>query len=183
MVNTGAQGGYPMNIADQVKETFVDGPGIRYAIYVSGCDRHCVNCHNPQTWDFKNGYEMTDEVIEQIVTDYKNNSLLDGFTILGGEPLHPDNRKGLAKLIAELRKVSDNIWIYTGYELEDLIKINDETLNYILYRTDILVDGPFVEGLKTDTSFIGSSNQRFIRTRDMIRDDRFSEVYVNVYLI
>ena len=173
-----------MRILEQIKETFVDGTGIRYSIYVSGCEKHCPECHNPQSWDFNNGCELTDDVMESIKSDYKQNPLLNGFTILGGEPFHPRNRDGLVKLITGLRSLTTDIWIYTGYTLEELLAEEDARVVFVLSRTHILVDGPYKKELKTtDEPFIGSSNQRLIRTHDMALDSRLKAVYVDVYTI
>lgn len=173
-----------MRILDEVKETFVDGTGIRYSIYVSGCERCCSECHNPQSWDFENGYELTDSVMERIKSDYAANPLLNGFTILGGEPFHPRNRDGLVTLITGLRSTTTDIWIYTGYTLEELLAEEDARVIFALSRTSILVDGPYKKELKTsDEPFIGSSNQRLIRTHDMALDSRLKAVYVDVYTV
>lgn len=172
-----------MNYIGIENETFVDGEGVRFSIYVAGCENKCKGCHNPGSWDFSAGEELTTEKMLQIADEFEKNTLLDGFTILGGEPLHPKNRDAMIELLFILRQVTNSIWLYTGYRLEDLIREKDERLETILYNVDILVDGPFVEALKTKEPFIGSSNQRLIRTRDMIREERFRGVYVNVFKI
>lgn len=175
-----------MNIIGLEKETFVDGEGIRYSIYVSGCERHCKNCHNPESWDFNAGVKLTSDKIKEISNEFKENPLLDGFTILGGEPMHPNNRKSILDMLHSLRLVTNNIWLYTGYTLDELIRENenDDIISSILYNVDVLVDGPFIESKKTDNEpFIGSSNQRLIRTRNMISDDRFKKVYINAYTV
>lgn len=152
-----------MKILRTVRETVVDGPGIRYAIYVSGCSHSCKKCHNPESWDFSQGRELTQEYIDQMKEEIISNPLLDGITISGGDPLHPSNTKGLLHLLQELRDLVDDIWVYTGYTVEDLLNSPEGHQRDCLEYIDTLVDGPYVDELKDLSGFKGSSNQRYVK--------------------
>lgn len=146
-----------IRLAGVVKESYTDGIGIRYTVFVQGCNHKCANCHNPETWDFHSGedYNITD-----LVTDILSNPLLDGVTISGGDPMYrPDET---LQLINEIRNRSDlNIWVYTGFSFEDCIA--DSKMKKILDKIDVLVDGEYKEELRSlHLRFRGSSNQRII---------------------
>ncbi len=149
-----------------------NGVGVRTSLFVSGCRNRCKNCFNPETWDFSYGDEFTDEVADEIIASLKP-SHIAGLTILGGEPMEPENQKGLLPFIQRVRsEVPDKtIWVYTGYTLEkDLLpggaKNTPETLE-ILKNIDVMVDGRFIEELKDVTlKFRGSSNQRILEMKD-----------------
>ena len=145
-----------------------NGLGVRTVLFVSGCRNRCEGCFQPETWNFTNGKifdkEVEDSIIESLKPDF-----IRGLTLLGGDPFEPENQEGL---ISFMRRVKEecpdkDVWAYTGYLLdEDLVKggkkyigCTDELLSYI----DVLVDGPFVMGLKSlSLKFKGSSNQRVI---------------------
>lgn len=150
-----------LRIAGTVNDSIVDGPGLRFVIFVQGCPHNCPGCHNPQTHDFKGGRIVsTDELLQRI----KNNPLLDGVTFSGGEPFC--QAIALAHLGKQIKELGLDIWTYTGYHHEHLKivrKIMSNTgVGDLLDITDVLVDGPFIQDLKTTTPFIGSSNQRII---------------------
>lgn len=145
-----------ISILDIVEDTTVDGPGFRTTVYCAGCPNRCPGCHNPQSWDMANGHEVD-------VKDILNVILADPFadvTFSGGDPMYqPVGFTELAKAIKECS--AKNIWCYTGYLFEDLLDNlqQKELLKYI----DVLVDGRFVEVLKSEElRFRGSSNQRII---------------------
>lgn len=145
----------------QIRETDIaNGEGIRVSLYVQGCHRHCPNCFNPETWDF-NGGEKFDENTEKILIELINKPHIVGLTILGGEPLEPENRKDVSKLLKKVKQCCQNktIWLYTSFLYEEIEKFDEEILSYI----DILVDGPFIDELKDrKLRFKGSLNQRII---------------------
>lgn len=159
-------------ISGTQSETIVDGLGIRFSIYLSGCMHFCKNCHNPETWNFKNGEEFTNELFEKIKSDIrKSYNILDGITLSGGDPLCQDNIETSYYIISELKKEFPklNYWVYTGYLFEDLKKDNHK----ILQEIDVLVDGEFKEELKDlELKFIGSSNQRIIRCKDSLKENK-----------
>ena len=151
-----------IRIAGVYRESIVDGPGIRFSIFSQGCRHNCEGCHNPETHDFKGGYDCD---IDKIVEEILKNPLLDGVTFTGGDPMfQTEGFYLLAKKIKEKRN-DLNILIYTGYTYEELLEISkeDEYAEKLLELTDYLIDGRFVLA-ERDLSllFRGSSNQRFI---------------------
>ncbi len=133
----------------------VDGPGFRTSIYCAGCRHKCPGCHNPHSWDFSGGREMsTEELMRIIVADpYAN------VTFSGGDPMY--QAAGFAELARAIhRRTNKDIWCFTGFRFEDLIQQDQREL---LEQLDVLVDGPYVASLRDpDLLFRGSSNQRII---------------------
>jgi anaerobic ribonucleoside-triphosphate reductase activating protein len=126
---------------------------------VSGCRNRCKGCFQPETWDFRYGKEFTFETLAEI-RDLLDNDNIDGLSILGGDPFEPENLE-MVEIICEFVRHwfgrSKSIWIWTGYEWEDLKEL--KIMRYI----DVLVDGPFMQELKDlRLSYRGSSNQRVI---------------------
>ena len=165
-----------IRIAGLVDDSIVDGPGVRYAVFVQGCPHHCEGCHNPQTWDFEGGTVMTvEEIFEKITAD----RMLDGVTFSGGEPFC--QCKPLVCLADMLRKHRPDINIisYTGFEFEYLTAHATEENGYmeLLERIDGLVDGRFVLAKRSlELSFRGSSNQRFLDVPASLREGRAVEM-------
>ena len=148
-----------------------NGEGVRVSLFVSGCRLHCKNCFQPETWDFCFGEPFTEET-EQYIIDSLSKPYIRGLTVLGGEPMEPENQQVLVGLLRDVRRIypQKDIWVYTGYTLERLRRegehcrcdVTDEMLSYI----DVLVDGQFVDELRDiSLQFRGSSNQRIIRLR------------------
>jgi anaerobic ribonucleoside-triphosphate reductase activating protein len=132
-----------------------NGIRIRTVIYVSGCSHHCIGCHNPQSWNPNFGVEYS---IEEIINIIQENSLAD-VTISGGDGLTYQYEQTL-ELVKEIkRKTNKNIWLYTGYTFEELLKNKKDILFYL----DVVVDGRF-DVTKKDLKllFRGSHNQRII---------------------
>jgi anaerobic ribonucleoside-triphosphate reductase activating protein len=151
-----------IRIAGIVEDSVVDGPGLRYTIFVQGCPHCCVGCHNPQTHDSGGGYETTtDELLKAILKQ----KLISGITISGGEPFM--QAAACAKLAQEVKKAGTlNIVIYSGYYHKDLIVMakNDPDVAALLDACDILIDGPYEADKKSlNLPFRGSSNQSIIR--------------------
>ena len=151
-----------MNYIKIVPETITDGEGLRSAIYVAGCENYCKGCFNPESWDYKAGKPLTDAVINAVIKSYKENPLLEGISVLGGDPFAPKNREDFLDFLKKVRSGGiNNIWAWTGYTLETLKE--DKTARECLKFIDTLVDGPFIEALRSaDLAFRGSSNQRVI---------------------
>lgn len=155
-----------LRIAGVQKESIVDGPGIRYVVFTQGCPHHCKGCHNPQTHDFNGGKEVS---INELVSDIKKNPMIKGVTISGGEPF--SQAKQVSKLIDNLQDKNYDYMVYTGYKYENLLENANENNGYmdLLSRTDILMDGKFVEELKNEnTIFRGSTNQRAIECKNSL---------------
>ena len=151
-----------MNYEKIDKCSVSNGTGIRTVLWVSGCDIHCRNCQNPQTWDFNSGIPFTDDTMQELLYDLSK-PYIKGCTLSGGHPLDPHNAPEVLKIVKRVKMVFPNkdIWIYSGYEWENIIK--DETLREILKYTDVLVDGAYVDELRDiSLPFRGSSNQRII---------------------
>ena len=146
------------------KETIVDGVGLRYSLYFAGCSHACPGCHNEYSWNPKHGNVLTYEKLEEIAKEINENTLLDGITISGGDPLF--NPVDMLKVLKFLKKnTKKNIWLYTGYTLEQVRE--DELRRKCLEYVDVLVDGRFVKELyDPNLKFKGSSNQRIIKKED-----------------
>ena len=146
------------------KETIVDGVGLRYSLYFAGCSHACPGCHNEYSWNPKHGNILTYEKLEEIAKEINENTLLDGITISGGDPLfNPVEMLKVLKFLKE--KTKKNIWLYTGYTLEQVRE--DELRRKCLEYVDVLVDGRFVKELyDPNLKFRGSSNQRIIKKED-----------------
>jgi anaerobic ribonucleoside-triphosphate reductase activating protein len=142
-----------------------NGSGCRVTLWVSGCKVHCPYCQNPQTWDFDNGTEFNDVVLEELF-NLISKPYIKGLTLSGGNPL--DSYDDVLRLVKKFRdKFNDekDIWLYSGYVLDDIISMNKaEILDYI----DVLVDGPYMHELKDiSIPFRGSTNQRILyRNKD-----------------
>ena len=143
-----------VRIAGLVPESFVDGDGIRYAIFMQGCLRNCDGCQNPETHALDGGRLMdTNEIISAL----KKNPLLDGITLTGGEPLlQIDAANEIARAA---KNFGLSVWCYTGYTFEDLPPEAESLIENI----DVMIDGAFVENLRDlELQFRGSGNQRII---------------------
>ena len=145
-----------IRVLDIIEDPTVDGPGFRTSIYCAGCSHACKGCHNPQSWDFNGGREMTtDEIMKIIEADpYAD------VTFSGGDPMY--QAEGFIELARAIReRTNKTIWCYTGFTYEALLKMPKQ--RELLELIDVLVDGPFVESLRDpDLLFRGSSNQRII---------------------
>ena len=149
-----------------------NGEGVRVSLFVSGCTHHCKGCFNEAAWDFAYGEPFTKKTENEILAALEPD-FIDGLTILGGEPMEPENQRALMPLLRRFReKFGDakTLWIYTGCVLETDLKAESrwrtEVTDEMLSLTDVLVDGPFLEAKKDiSLQFRGSSNQRIIRLR------------------
>ena len=152
------------------KSDIANGEGIRTTLFVSGCRNGCKNCFNRETWAFDYGEPFTAAVAEELLNTFKND-FVSGLTILGGEPMEPENQRDLLPLLREFKKryPEKTLWVYTGNTYEELTagvgnhyKCIPETKE-ILALTDILVDGRYIEEQKSlGLRFRGSRNQRVI---------------------
>lgn len=141
-----------------VNDSIVDGSGFRLTVFTQGCPHHCPGCHNPHTHDPKGGFWSDTTDIMNVV---KENPLLDGITLSGGDPfMQPIPCTILAQ---ETHKLGLNVWTFTGYTWEDLWAEQDPEKLELLRHTDILVDGPFrMNERSLELRFKGSKNQRTI---------------------
>lgn len=155
---------FNLRILGTYRETVVDGEGLRYSIYFAGCTHACKGCHNKESWCPDNGTLITEEYLDKIINEINSNPILDGITLSGGDPLYnPEEMLEVVKYLKEKTKI--NIWLYTGYTIEELRKDNKRMA--VLEYVDIIVDGKFVQELYDPLlKFRGSSNQRIIRKKD-----------------
>lgn len=146
-----------LKVAGFEKESIVDGPGLRYVIFLQGCNHHCEGCHNPQTHDINGGRLVS---IDEVYDDIVSTPIITGVTFSGGEPFL--QAKNLIPLARKLRG-KYHLMCYTGFLYEQLMDNNDVYVQQFLSLLDILVDGPFILKLKSlNCKFRGSTNQRII---------------------
>ncbi len=147
-----------MRIANTVNDSIVDGYGLRYVVFVQGCHHHCKGCHNPETHNTLDGREVNPyDLVEKMAL----NPLLDGVTISGGEPFL--QAVDCAKFARACKNKGKTVWVYTGYTWDEIMNEYNPEWKAFLRAIDVLVDGRFVEHLKSyELHFRGSSNQRLI---------------------
>ena len=164
-----------MHVGEVMTADVANGEGMRVSVFVSGCRNHCKGCFQPQTWDFNYGREYTPE-IEQFIIDELSKSYYDGITILGGDPMEPENQEPVLRLLRRIKKElpDKNVWAYTGYVYDrDLVpggkRFVDGVTRELLESIDILIDGRFVKELKNlMLNFRGSGNQRIIKMKETL---------------
>ena len=158
-----------MNYASIRTCDIANGEGVRVSLFVSGCTHRCKGCFNPDQWDFAYGSPFDAEA-EAEVFSALDKSFISGLSILGGEPMEPENQRALVPFLRRMRRRfgdAKNLWVYTGCVLETELEADShwrtEVTDEFLSMVDVLVDGPFVESLKDiSLRFRGSSNQRII---------------------
>ncbi|KPU45643.1 pyruvate formate-lyase 1-activating enzyme [Oxobacter pfennigii] len=165
--------GEQLRIAGIVKESIVDGPGIRLVVFAQGCEHNCKGCHNPHTHSFDGGTLIDiDDIIEQV----KKNPLLDGVTLSGGEPF--EQAQALSELAEKVKKLNLNVITYTGYTMEYILENKEEHPGWeeLLNLTDLLVDGKFELDKKNILlKFRGSENQRIIDVKESLKTGNITE--------
>lgn len=154
-----------MRFHNITKDDMLNGDGLRVVLWVAGCSHHCKECQNPITWNPDGGIPFEEENLQEIFQEL-DQDYVDGITFSGGDPLHEKNREdieALAKLIRE-KYPQKTIWLYTGYEWEEICKWN------IMKYIDVLVDGRFEVSQKdVSLQWKGSSNQRVIDVQDSLK--------------
>lgn len=159
-----------------------NGPGICASLFVQGCNHHCKDCFNPDTWDFEGGYVWDGRIEFKFIEACKNEHVKN-VCILGGEPL--DQGNDLLKLLTRIKKeVRKPIWLWTGYTWEEIFEnpytVKQQNFDHkriiqkeILKSCDIVVDGPFISELKDNyLKHKGSHNQRIIDVKKTIELNR-----------
>lgn len=146
--------------ADLQSDSVVDGPGLRAVLWTQGCGHHCPGCQNQQTWDFNGGglvpIDMVLEAIDEL--EYQ-----DGITFSGGDPMF--QVEACDEIADYCKKKGLNIWVYTGFTYEEIMKLSEKKPVYLdfLKKIDVLVDGRFIEKERDlNLLFRGSRNQRLI---------------------
>lgn len=144
-----------------------NGPGCRVSLFVQGCTFNCPGCFNLVARDFKGGKEFTDQTM-QLLLELAEPSHISGLSILGGEPLHPQNRQAVLEVARKFKeKYPDKtVWVWTGFLWEDVAS------DLLESSVDVVVDGQFKEELKDlRLKYRGSSNQRVINVKDSTKDN------------
>lgn len=156
------------NIAGIIKSDIADGPGVRVGVFLSGCPHHCPGCFNQELWDYNYGKPFDTKDDYKKIKELLSRPYISGISILGGEPLCDENLCATCWLINIAHELGKNVWIYTGYTFDELLKRVIEVptnvfLCIALKEVDILVDGRFEQSLADKRlQFRGSSNQRII---------------------
>ena len=150
-----------MRISKIKDNDVANGLGISMSVWTQGCPHHCKGCFNMGTWSYDSGREFTDNDLDYIIKNINKHNVERNLSILGGEPLCPENVAGVINLCKTIREIypSKKIYLWTGYTFEEFNSEQKEVLKYV----DIIVDGKF-EIDKKDLSLLirGSSNQRII---------------------
>lgn len=150
--------------------SMTNGVGLRTVLWVSGCEHKCKGCQNPCTWDPNSGEDFTSEK-KELLYKYLDNKYIKGITFSGGDPLHPNNRGEVGKLILDIKAnyPSKDIWLYTGYTWEEVKELNLDFLRYI----DVLVEGRFILSKRNvNLRWCGSSNQRVIDVKESLKEGK-----------
>ena len=161
-------------LAGVIRESIVDGPGIRFVVFTQGCPHHCPGCHNPGTHDPAGGY---DSRIDNLVAEFRKNPMLKGITLSGGDPFA--QAAACAALARRIHALGKDVITFTGYTFERLLEGADEDNAWreLLEETDILIDGPFLLAEKTlMLPFRGSRNQRMLDVPASLRKGEAVEV-------
>lgn len=153
-----------------IKDSIVDGVGLRNVLFTQGCKHNCKGCHNPGTHPFNLGKDIgIDKIIEELTKD----TLATGITISGGDPMYQP--EAVYELVKRLKGMGYNIWIYTGFGIKELDNVQKRVLEFI----DVLVDGRFIEQEKSmEIKYKGSANQRLIDVPLYIKTGKIKEIDV-----
>ena len=159
-----------MNYATIKWTDIANGEGVRISLFVSGCTHHCKNCFNQVAWDFNCGQPFDEDIQNKILQELSS-SYIAGLSLLGGEPLEPQNQEALYPFVKKVRELypQKTIWCYTGFVFDEkkgvLVETHKNTPDTkgLIALFDVLVDGAYIEELKdVRLKFRGSSNQRII---------------------
>ncbi|GAW92129.1 anaerobic ribonucleoside-triphosphate reductase activating protein [Calderihabitans maritimus] len=159
-----------LRIAGIVRESVVDGPGIRLVIFAQGCPHCCPGCHNPETHDPLGGQETT---VEEIVEQVRQSRFIRGVTFSGGEPFY--QAEAFSLLGRRIKELGKDIVTYTGYTFEEILALAEINPYFgeLLQVSDWLVDGPFILAERDlNLPFRGSRNQRIIDVRRSLRQGK-----------
>ena len=143
----------------------VNGIGITLSVWTQGCPHRCKGCFNKETWDFNSGKEFTNDDLNYIISNIASFNVKTNLSLLGGEPLCPQNVEGVINLCREFKKVYPDklIYLWTGYTIEEFNKLQKQILEYV----DFIIDGKFEEAKKNlNLKLRGSSNQRILDVKN-----------------
>jgi len=155
---------------DLQSDSIVDGDGLRMVLWFQGCMHNCIGCHNPNTFDMMGGFLVQ---MEEIKKQIKDKDYHDGITLSGGDPLF--QLETAIEIAKYSKSINLNVWVYTGFTFEDLIK--DDKYHELLKNIDVLVDGRFMQKLKSlNIKFRGSTNQRLIDVPMSLKENKVIEL-------
>lgn len=146
-----------LHIAGINYESTADAEGVACTIFFSGCKHFCNGCHSKNTWDFNYGKEVSNELIDAINCEIDKRPFLSALVLSGGDPMY--SAAEVKKFIQKIHIPNNNVWCYTGFLMEQIIK--NYKMNELLNLCNVLIDGQFeIEKRDITLSFRGSSNQR-----------------------
>ena len=150
-----------------LEKTKVEGPGVRFCIWVQGCSKHCSGCWATETWDFNKGEKIS---TKELLTKIKSSKDIEGVTFLGGEPF--EQAKAVGILAKEIKKLGLSVLTFTGQIYEELLKRKDKNIQRLLKYTDLLIDGSFeIQNFDLSRPWVGSKNQRYIFLSNYYNED------------
>lgn len=160
-----------MKILKIEKENVANGSGIRTVIWVSGCEHHCLGCHNKDTWDPEQGKPIDRDLLKEIFKTV-DNDYVSGITFTGGDPLAPYNRDVVITLAMTLKtSFKKNIWLWTGYKFEEISMIPNIDV------FDVIVDGKFeIDKRDLTLPWRGSTNQRVIDVKKSLELNKIVKI-------
>lgn len=155
-----------MRYAHIDKNDIINGEGVCVSLWMQGCPHRCPGCHNPETWDFNSGKEIDfKDLLNSIIHSLETNNINRNLSILGGEPLCKENAEYIARIVDAVKQIYPNkkIFIWTGYELRELINANSIAIREILSNTDVLITGRYIESQRdVSLKWRGSTNQQIL---------------------
>lgn len=160
-----------LNIYHYIASTKALGPYNRFALWVSGCEFNCPNCMTPDAQPLDSGKLININTLAEMIKNTKN---IEGLTITGGEPFL--QAKELNKLLDKIQELNLGVIVYTGYTKEKLVEKNDEQIDFLLSRIDLLIDGLYIHELNINDALKGSSNQVVHRL-----SNRYNDIFTEVY--
>lgn len=162
-----------IRLANPIQEdSIVDGEGLRAVIWTQGCLHNCEECHNPTTHDLNGGYTIELEELKEQIKALENQ---DGITLSGGDPFFQP--EACSELLEYIKALNINVWAYTGYTFEALLKLAEKNyhIQKMLNHIDVLIDGKFIPNQKSlDVKYRGSTNQRVIDVQESLINKRIT---------
>lgn len=157
-----------MNICDIKTNDVANGQKVVVSLWVSGCEHHCPGCFQKETWDIDYGRKFTEDDMQLILNSIEANGVKRNFSVLGGDPTHPNNRDEVHAIIQKVKESYPNtqVWVWTGYTYEVIL----DSFPWFLDGIDVLIDGRFIQEQRNlMLMYRGSSNQRVIDVKESLR--------------
>lgn len=164
-----------MNYHDIKKCDMLNGDGIRVSLWISGCEHHCNQCQNPQTWDINSGIPF-DKLAEDELFEALSKEYVSGITLSGGDPLHENHLEDVLNIVNKIRisfGYDKTIWLYSGYTWNEVWEQENKLRKEIVGKCDVFVDGRYEEELRNATlKWCGSTNQRVIDVKESLAQNQ-----------